>query len=134
MPDRSGAGNYAGGPAVRGSSVCRMHGANGGALPGNSNAWRHGLYLRPCAKVSSTSASSLSFISRGHSTMTPLQRGFEVGIPTIYGIAGGERESGCAMARFIGAPRAPPSPQAGVRTAMERNDPVETASRAPRPA
>ena len=29
-------------PAVRGSSVCRMHGANGGAPKGNKNAMKHG--------------------------------------------------------------------------------------------
>jgi uncharacterized protein YjcR len=31
-------------PAVRRSSVCRMHGAGGGAPRGNKNAWRHGNY------------------------------------------------------------------------------------------
>ena len=31
-------------PAVRGSSVCRMHGAGGGARRGNRNALKHGLY------------------------------------------------------------------------------------------
>lgn len=31
------------GPAVRGKSVCRMHGATGGAPTGEKNgAWRHG--------------------------------------------------------------------------------------------
>ena len=30
-------------PAVRGSRVCRMHGAGGGAPRGNSNALKHGL-------------------------------------------------------------------------------------------
>jgi uncharacterized protein YjcR len=29
-------------PAVRGSSVCRMHGAGGGAPKGNRNALKHG--------------------------------------------------------------------------------------------
>jgi uncharacterized protein YjcR len=29
-------------PAVRGSSVCRMHGAGGGAPQGNRNALKHG--------------------------------------------------------------------------------------------
>jgi uncharacterized protein YjcR len=29
-------------PAVRGRSVCRMHGAGGGALKGNRNALKHG--------------------------------------------------------------------------------------------
>jgi hypothetical protein len=29
-------------PAVRGHSVCRMHGAGGGAPRGNSNALKHG--------------------------------------------------------------------------------------------
>jgi hypothetical protein len=29
-------------PAVRGYSVCRMHGARGGAPPGNQNALKHG--------------------------------------------------------------------------------------------
>jgi uncharacterized protein YjcR len=29
-------------PAVRGSSVCRMHGAGGGAPKGNRNAMKHG--------------------------------------------------------------------------------------------
>jgi hypothetical protein len=29
-------------PAVRGHSVCRMHGAGGGALNGNRNAFKHG--------------------------------------------------------------------------------------------
>jgi uncharacterized protein YjcR len=29
-------------PAVRGSSVCRMHGAGGGAPRGNRNALKHG--------------------------------------------------------------------------------------------
>ena len=29
-------------PAVRGSSVCRMHGAGGGAPKGNRNAVKHG--------------------------------------------------------------------------------------------
>ena len=28
-------------PAVRGSKVCRMHGAGGGAPRGNRNAWKH---------------------------------------------------------------------------------------------
>jgi hypothetical protein len=31
-------------PAVRGHSVCRMHGAGGGGRKGNRNALRHGLY------------------------------------------------------------------------------------------
>jgi hypothetical protein len=31
-------------PAVRGSKVCRMHGAAAGAPRGNRNAWRHGNY------------------------------------------------------------------------------------------
>jgi uncharacterized protein YjcR len=31
-------------PAVRGHSVCRMHGAGGAAPQGNSNALKHGLY------------------------------------------------------------------------------------------
>jgi glucans biosynthesis protein len=31
-------------PAVRGHSVCRMHGAGGGAPIGNRNARRHGAY------------------------------------------------------------------------------------------
>ena len=31
-------------PAVRGCSVCRMHGASGGAPKGNRNALKHGLY------------------------------------------------------------------------------------------
>jgi uncharacterized protein YjcR len=31
-------------PAVQGSSVCRMHGAGGGAPKGNRNARKHGLY------------------------------------------------------------------------------------------
>ena len=31
-------------PAVRGYSVCRMHGARGGAPRGNRNAFKHGLY------------------------------------------------------------------------------------------
>jgi uncharacterized protein YjcR len=31
-------------PAVRGHSVCRMHGAGGGAPRGNKNALKHGLY------------------------------------------------------------------------------------------
>jgi uncharacterized protein YjcR len=31
-------------PAVRGSSVCRMHGAGGGAPKGNRNALKHGLF------------------------------------------------------------------------------------------
>jgi uncharacterized protein YjcR len=31
-------------PAVRGHSVCRMHGAAGGAPRGNRNALKHGLY------------------------------------------------------------------------------------------
>jgi glucans biosynthesis protein len=31
-------------PAVQGSSVCRMHGAGGGAPRGNRNALKHGLY------------------------------------------------------------------------------------------
>ena len=31
-------------PAVRGWSVCRMHGAGGGAPKGNRNAWKHGRY------------------------------------------------------------------------------------------
>ena len=31
-------------PAVRGTRVCRMHGAGGGAPKGNRNAWKHGLY------------------------------------------------------------------------------------------
>jgi hypothetical protein len=42
MPRRSGAGYSAGSPAVRGSSVCRMHGAGGGAPRGNRNALKHG--------------------------------------------------------------------------------------------
>jgi uncharacterized protein YjcR len=29
-------------PAVRGASVCRMHGAGGGAPKGNRNALKHG--------------------------------------------------------------------------------------------
>lgn len=33
-------------PAVRGKSVCRMHGAGGGAPLGNKNARRHGRYGR----------------------------------------------------------------------------------------
>ena len=31
-------------PAVKGWSVCRMHGAGGGAPLGNKNALKHGLY------------------------------------------------------------------------------------------
>jgi uncharacterized protein YjcR len=31
-------------PAVRGCSVCRMHGSAGGAPKGNRNARKHGLY------------------------------------------------------------------------------------------
>ena len=31
-------------PAVRGYSVCRMHGAGGGAPVGNQNALKHGYY------------------------------------------------------------------------------------------
>src|SRR6476469_9306685 len=31
-------------PAVKGWTVCRMHGAGGGAPKGNKNAWRHGRY------------------------------------------------------------------------------------------
>jgi hypothetical protein len=31
-------------PAVRGHSVCRMHGAGRGAPRGNRNALKHGLY------------------------------------------------------------------------------------------
>ncbi len=31
-------------PAVQGRSVCRMHGAGGGAPKGNRNALKHGLY------------------------------------------------------------------------------------------
>jgi len=31
-------------PAVRAHSVCRMHGAGGGAPKGNRNALKHGLY------------------------------------------------------------------------------------------
>ena len=31
-------------PAVRGHSVCRMHGAAGGAPKGNGNALKHGSY------------------------------------------------------------------------------------------
>jgi hypothetical protein len=31
-------------PAVRGHSVCRMHGAHGGAPKGNKNAVKHGAY------------------------------------------------------------------------------------------
>ena len=31
-------------PAVRGYSVCRMHGAGGGAPRGNRNAWKHGAH------------------------------------------------------------------------------------------
>jgi hypothetical protein len=29
-------------PAVRGFGVCRFHGAHGGAVHGNRNAWKHG--------------------------------------------------------------------------------------------
>ena len=32
-------------PAVRGHSVCRMHGAGGGAPRGNRNALKHGALL-----------------------------------------------------------------------------------------
>ena len=36
-------GNPCRGPAVRGWTVCRMHGARGGARPGPANSnWRHG--------------------------------------------------------------------------------------------
>jgi hypothetical protein len=31
-------------PAVKGCAVYRMHGAGGGAPPGNKNALKHGLY------------------------------------------------------------------------------------------
>ena len=31
-------------PAIRGSSVCRMHGAGGGAPKGNKNALKHGQF------------------------------------------------------------------------------------------
>lgn len=31
-------------PAVKGYSVCRMHGAGGGAPKGNRNGLKHGLY------------------------------------------------------------------------------------------
>ena len=31
-------------PAVRGYSVCRMHGARGGPTRGNRNAWKHGAH------------------------------------------------------------------------------------------
>jgi glucans biosynthesis protein len=32
-----------GSPAVKGSNVCRMHGARGGAPKGNRNAFKHGM-------------------------------------------------------------------------------------------
>ena len=31
-------------PAVKGSAVCRMHGAGGGAPKGNRNALKHGMF------------------------------------------------------------------------------------------
>jgi len=34
-------------PAMRGSSVCRMHGGGGGAPEGNENAVTHGGYAKP---------------------------------------------------------------------------------------
>jgi uncharacterized protein YjcR len=38
-------------PAVRGYSVCRMHGAGGGAPKGNSNALKHGGYTAEAIKT-----------------------------------------------------------------------------------
>jgi uncharacterized protein YjcR len=35
-------GQHCQAPAVRGTSVCRMHGAGGGAPRGNRNALKHG--------------------------------------------------------------------------------------------
>jgi len=38
-------------PAVRGTRVCRMHGAGGGAPEGNRNALKHGLYGAAAVKA-----------------------------------------------------------------------------------
>jgi uncharacterized protein YjcR len=38
-------------PAVQGSSVCRMHGAGGGAPKGNRNALKHGYYAGDTIEV-----------------------------------------------------------------------------------
>lgn len=46
------------GPAVKGWSVCRMHGAGGGAPCGPGNgAWRHGERSREAQKIKSAVAS-----------------------------------------------------------------------------
>ena len=57
-------------PAVRGSKVCRMHGAGGGAPKGNRNAWKHGEHsatnlafmreIRALAKAARGTLSALS--------------------------------------------------------------------------
>ena len=38
-------------PAVRGHSICRMHGSGGGAPKGNRNALKHGLYTAEAIKT-----------------------------------------------------------------------------------
>lgn len=37
------------GAAVKGWTVCRMHGARGGAPKGNRNAWKHGQFSADAA-------------------------------------------------------------------------------------
>ena len=45
-------------PAVRGYSVCRMHGAGGGAPPGNRNALQHGAFSAESIALSKEAAST----------------------------------------------------------------------------
>jgi uncharacterized protein YjcR len=43
---------------VRGYSVCRMHGAGGGAPPGNRNALQHGAFSAESIALSKEAAST----------------------------------------------------------------------------
>jgi uncharacterized protein YjcR len=50
-------------PAVRGHSVCRMHGAGGGAPRGNQNALKHGAFSAESIAIAKEVA-SLARIAR----------------------------------------------------------------------
>jgi uncharacterized protein YjcR len=51
-------------PAVRGYSVCRMHGAKGGAPRGNQNALKHGAHSAAAIALMKE-VTSLTRIARG---------------------------------------------------------------------
>ncbi len=52
-------------PAVRGWTVCRFHGARGGAPKGKANgAYRHGLYTAEAIPVAAGSARRIAFLAK----------------------------------------------------------------------